>query len=81
MRSVLSISLPAKQAAALKRRAKSKGMTISAYALKVFQQDEYLISEEELLKDIEQNRKDLKAGKCRVMSSNDRVEDFFPLEG
>lgn len=80
MRSVLSISIPPKKLAALKKRAKSKGMTISAYAIRVFDEEEHLISEEELLEDIRQGRKDFKEGKCRVMGPNDRIEDFFPID-
>ncbi|MBP7114060.1 MAG: hypothetical protein KBA40_01255 [Candidatus Peribacteraceae bacterium] len=80
MRSVLSISIPPKKLAALKRRAKREGMTISAYALRIFDAEEQFISEEELLRDIEQGRKDFKEGKCTVMGPNDKIEDFFPID-
>lgn len=80
MRSVLSISIPPKKLAALKKMAKTEGMTISAYVIHVLDQEEAMISEDELLRDIRQNRKDIAAGKYRIMGPNDTIEDFLPLD-
>jgi phosphosulfolactate synthase (CoM biosynthesis protein A) len=80
MRSVLSISIPPKKLAALKKRAKNEGMTISAYVIQKIDDEENMISEEELLEDIRQNRKDIAAGKFRIMGPGDTIEDFLPLD-
>lgn len=79
MRSVLSLSIPPKKLALLKKRAKDEGMTISAYVIHKIDEEEHMISEEELLVDIRQGRKDFKEGKCRVMGHADKIEDFFPI--
>ncbi len=79
MRSVLSISLPPKKLAFIKKRAKSEGMTVSAYVIQKIDEEEHMISEAELLEDIRQGRKDFKEGKCRVMGPDDKIEDFFPI--
>lgn len=79
MRSVLSISIPPKKLASLKKRAKSQGMTISAYVLR-FVDEEDVIPEEELLRDIHQNRKDIAAGRFRIMGLGDSIEEFLPLK-
>ncbi|MEI8229959.1 MAG: hypothetical protein WCG83_02360 [Candidatus Peregrinibacteria bacterium] len=80
MRSVLSISIPPKKLAALKKRAKSQGLTVSAYFLRFVEEEEHLISEEELLEDIRQSEKDFKAGRYTVIGPNDRIEDFLPVK-
>ncbi len=78
MRSVLSISIPPKKLAALKKRAKSQGMTISAYILRFVDEEEHMISEQELLEDIRQSERDFAAGRYTVIGPNDRIEDILP---
>lgn len=80
MRSVLSISIPPKKLAALKKRAKNEGMTISAYTIHLLDESETMISEDELLSDIRENRKDIAAGKYRMKGPHDTIEDFLPLD-
>ncbi|MFH0770147.1 MAG: hypothetical protein V1926_02100 [Candidatus Peregrinibacteria bacterium] len=78
MRSVLSISIPPKKLAALKKRAKRQGMTVSAYFLRFVDEEERLITEEELLRDIQLSEKDFKAGRYTVIGPDDHIEDFLP---
>ncbi len=80
MRSVLSISIPTATLRSLKKKAKDKEMTVSAYIVRLIVEEEHLISEEELLEDIGQGREDFKAGRCRVMGPNDKIEDFLPIK-
>lgn len=80
MRSVLSISIPPKKLAALKKRAKCEGMTISAYVLSFVDQGEDLITEAELLEDIRQGERDLAQGKYRILGPGDALEEFFPIK-
>jgi len=80
MRAILSISIPPKKLAALKKRAKIEGMTISAYVIQKIDEDEYMISEDELLEDIKQGREDLAKGRYRRMGPNDNIHDFLPIK-
>lgn len=80
MRSVLSISVPPKKLAILKKRAKKAGLTVSAYVLRIVDEDEHLISEEELLEDIRQSEKDFAAGRYTVIGPDDRIEDVLSLK-
>ncbi len=77
MRSVLSISIPPKKLSVLKKRAKSEGMTISAYILRFVDEEEKMISEEELLEDIRISEQEYRDGKCKVLRSDADVEQFF----
>jgi hypothetical protein len=77
MRSVLSISVPPKKLAALKKRAKSQGMTISAYVLRFVDEEERMISEEELLEDIRVGEKEYRDGKCKVLRTDADFNQFF----
>ncbi len=80
MRAVLSISIPPKKLAALKKRAKSQGMTISAYIIQKMDEEEHMISEEELLEDIRESEKDFAEGRFTVIGPDDKIEDFLPLK-
>ena len=80
MRSVLSISIPPKKLQAIKKKAKEEGLTISAYVVSLLDEGEMMISEEELLNDVRQNRKDIAAGHYRIMGPGDKIEDFLPLD-
>jgi hypothetical protein len=80
MRSVLSISIPPKKLIALRERAAIEGMTISAYVLRRIDEEEELISEDQLLKDIAENHKEIARGNYRMMGPNDKIEDFLPLD-
>ena len=65
MRQVLSISLPGNTINTIKKRVKNGGFnSISEYFKYLFKMDtEDIISEEELIKDIKQARKEYKEGK------------------
>ncbi len=80
MRSVLSISGPPKKLQMIKKKAKEEGLTISAYVIRIFDEGETMISEEELLQDVRQNRKDIAAGHYRIMGPGDKIEDFLSLD-
>ncbi len=68
MRSVLSISIPPKKLALLKKRAKSEGMTISAYVLqKVDEEMDAEISEKELLQYAAEAEDDVRTGKTKKL--------------
>ena len=70
MRSVLSISIPPKKLASIKKRAKSEGMTISAYVIHKIDEDiEHLITEEELLEYAKEAREDLRHGRVKKLRS------------
>jgi len=81
MRSVLSISISPKKLAALKKKVKAEGITVSAYFIRMIDEDmEHVISEEELLEDLKQGEKDLAEGRYRTMGPNDNIEDFLPIK-
>jgi len=81
MRSVLSISIPPKKLAALKKRVKQQGTTVSAYLMRMVDEEiEYVITEEELLKDLKKSEEDLARGRYRTMGPNDNIEDFLPVK-
>ncbi len=64
MRQVLSLSLPLQTTKELKKSSKQKGFTsVSSYIKYLFEADQDLISEEELLEDIRIAEKEYKAGK------------------
>jgi len=77
MRSVLSISIPPKKLKALKKKAKKDGITISAYVLRIIDEEEHMISEEELLEDIRIGEKEFREGKGVVLRSDDDIAKFF----
>lgn len=79
MRSLLSVSMPVATLKRLKKKAKDKKVSVSAYIVRLLEEDEYLISEEELLEDIRQGQEDYKNGKYRSMGPNDKIEDFLPI--
>lgn len=65
MRQVLSLSLPAKQARALKTTAQKRGFwSVSAYILNLFEADKDLISETELLRTAQKARQEYRQGKA-----------------
>ncbi|TSC60736.1 MAG: hypothetical protein Greene041662_109 [Candidatus Peregrinibacteria bacterium Greene0416_62] len=55
-------------------------MTISAYVLSFVDQEENLITEAELLKDIQQGERDLAQGNYRTLGPRDALEEFFPIK-
>jgi len=64
MRKILSLSLPEKTVKSIKRRAQKRGFrSVSAYFQFLLQEDEDLISEEELLAAVEEGRKEYEKGK------------------
>ncbi|MEA3272798.1 MAG: hypothetical protein U9P90_03995 [Patescibacteria group bacterium] len=71
MRQILSLSLPQKEVKNIKTLSKKRGFnSVSAYLRYLFELDKSdLISEEELLKDIEDARKEYKAGKAVKFNS------------
>jgi predicted DNA-binding protein len=72
MRSVLSISLPSATLKSLKKKAKDKDMTVSAFVLKVIEldmQDEHHITEEDLLAFAEEAKNDVLSGKSKKLRS------------
>lgn len=71
MRQVLSLSLPQKEVKNIKALSKKRGFnSVSAYIKYLLELDKGdLISEEELLKDIEEARKEYKAGKAVKFNS------------
>lgn len=72
MRAVLSISIPPKKLAALKKRAKSEGMTISAYVIRqIDEESEHVISEQELLSFWQEAKADLQSGKVKKLHNPD----------
>ena len=70
MRQVVSFSLPTKEAQQIKQRAKKHGFnTMSAYILSLLKTDDDLISETELLRAVDEARKEYAAGKSVRASS------------
>jgi len=69
MRSVLSISLPAKKKKEIEERAKKANQSTSAYIIRVMDLEKSLISEDELLKMAKRAEKDYKSGKTKKLSS------------
>lgn len=69
MRSILNLSLPAKQKLMIQKRAAASGKSVSAYVLQAIQIEQELISEEELLKMATEVRTDHAAGKTKKLKS------------
>ena len=74
MRSILSLSLPAEMLADIRRQAKHAGMSISAYAQRVFRWHSHLITEDELLKRSKEATKNYRRGKYKVLKSSDDLD-------
>lgn len=77
MRAILNISMPEEEKKKIEARAKSMGKTVSGYvlyAVKMEQEDD-LINEDELVRDIRQARKEYKAGQTRSVKSLDELMD------
>jgi hypothetical protein len=65
MRQVLSLSLPAAQARAIKTTAQKRGFfSVSAYILNLFEADKDAITEKQLLKDVREAEREYQAGKA-----------------
>ena len=77
MRSVLSISISPVAVRRIKKRAKAKGMTVSAYLVRLADVEETMISEEELMEDIRQGEEDRRQGKGTILRSDEDVATFF----
>ncbi len=70
MRTVLSLSLPARTSQQIKRRAKQRGYkSVSAYIQNLVADDEHLITEKELIKSMKLAEKEYKAGKTIIVKS------------
>ena len=67
MRSVLSVSLPAEKKKAIEWRAKKANKTTSAYVMYLFELEENLISEDELVAMAKKSEKDYKSGKTKKL--------------
>lgn len=77
MRAVLSVSMPTATLRRLKKKAKDKEMTVSAYLVRLVDEDEHLISEEELLEDIRVSEKEIREEKGVILRSDDDIKKFF----
>ena len=70
MREILTLSLPAQTKNLIKKKAINKGFTsVSGYIKYLIKLDDDLISEETLMKDIKQARKEYKEGKLKTLKS------------
>lgn len=75
MRSILSISVPPKKLAVLKKRAKAHGVTVSAYIIRKIEEDiEHEITEKELLQYAREAKSDVKHRKVKELKY---PEDFL----
>ena len=64
MRQVLSLSLPEKITKEIKKSSKQRGFSsVSGYVKYLFELDQNLISENELLKSVKESREEYKQGK------------------
>lgn len=77
MRAVLSISIAPKKLQAIKKKAKMEGLTISAYVIRMFDEEEKMMTEEELLEDIHIGEQELRDGKGTVLRSENDIDQFF----
>jgi len=65
MRQVLSLSLPQHTTKEIKKNAKQKGfVSVSSYIKYLFEADNDVITEEQLLKDVQEAERDYKAGRA-----------------
>ncbi len=69
MRSILTVSLPPDKLAALKKRAKKRGVSVSYYVRMVLEHEGAIISEEQLLASCKEAEKEYREGKTRVLRS------------
>ena len=69
MRSILNISLPEAKKKDILKRAKKSGKSVSAYILTIFDLEQELISEDDLLVMAKKARAEHKAGKTKVLKS------------
>jgi hypothetical protein len=69
MRSILTISLPPAQLAALKKKAKKRGVSVSYYVRMIVEHEESIISEEELVRRCKEAEKEYRQGRTRVLRS------------
>ena len=77
MRSVLTISLPQRQAQKVKQQARRRGFeTLSHYFRFLVESDQDLISEAELLKISKEAEADYRAGKLKHYRSIDEVLEY-----
>ncbi len=77
MRTILSISFPADKAAKMKKKAKRAGLTPSAYLLRLYLNEEHLITEDELLQYAKEAEDDLKHGRCTVLKTKADIKRYF----
>jgi predicted DNA-binding protein len=69
MRSVLSVSIPAATLRRLKKKAKDEDMTVSAYIVRLVDEEEGAITEEELLAFAKEAEEDVRTGKAKRLKS------------
>lgn len=69
MRSLLTISLPPDRVAALKKKAKKRGVSVSYYVRMVLEHEESIISEEQLIARCKEAEKNYREGKTKVLRS------------
>lgn len=76
MRSLLSVSMPAATLKRLKKRAKEKKMSVSAYLVSLFVEDDadHLITEKELLAFAKEAEKEVHSGKTKKLR---KAEDLL----
>jgi len=68
MRSILTISLPPNKLAALKKKAKKRGVSVSYYVRMILDHENDIISEEELLARCKRAEKNYREGKVHTGS-------------
>lgn len=70
MRSVLSISISPVAVRRIKKRAKARGMTVSAYLVKIIDMDdteEHTTTEDEMLAFAKEAERDVRSGKAKKL--------------
>ena len=77
MRPLLTISLTPDIIASLKRRAKKAGITVSDYLRRILTHESNLITEEELLQRSHEAMRNYRAGKVKVLKSDEDIDRLF----
>ena len=79
MRSILSISLPADLLALIRKKAQKAGLSMSAYVRRLIENEDLLISEEEILEMAKEAQADYKAGRYKVWKNHDDIDEAFSV--
>ena len=77
MREVLSISGPKATIKKMKNRAKMNDMSVSAWVIRIAEEEFDMISEQELLEDIRVGEAEIRLGSCPVLSTAAAVDQYF----